>query len=115
MTAQMVWNKDAIIQLLDTNDKAVDRAVVQLYRRQTQEEQATHATKVNNGVGFTGLDAEFLSSLAESAMKYGQLTPKQRAIARTRVKKYWRQLLSIVQARFGPDTVSFKVPKARGG
>ena len=38
------WSKDSIQALIDTNDRAVMKALLVLYSRQTAAEQATQAT-----------------------------------------------------------------------
>ena len=94
----LVWDRDAIFDLLDNNDKAVARAILALYKRQTTSEQSVGYTKEHNSVGFTAFDAPFLSSLAESLPKYhNNLTVRQLAKARPMMKKYWKQLLDIAE------------------
>lgn len=89
------WTKDAIQTMLDTNDKAVYRALVAIYSRQTEHEKCLGQTKEHNGIGFSAFDAEFLSSLAEQVKSRGSLSPRQLELARKKVKSYWRQLLEI--------------------
>jgi hypothetical protein len=89
------WNKEAIIELIDKNDKAVERALIVIYDRQTEEEKEIEQTKDHNGIGFNSIDAEFLTSCAEGLKKYGKLTIKQIAVVRKRIRKYWKQLLFI--------------------
>lgn len=89
------WNKAKILHLLDTNDRAVDRALIQIYRRQTASEQAAHTTTQQNGRGFNHADAKTLTRYAKLALTYGDLTPRKREIVRERIKKYWAQLLEI--------------------
>lgn len=88
-----IWNKEKIQSLLDRNDEAVYRAMLRIYARQTTTEQAYQATTDWNSIGFTGVDGEIMSSFTESYKKYGRLTTKQMAIARKKMKKYWKQLL----------------------
>lgn len=88
------WTKEKIHYLIETNDKAVVRALIQIYRRQTASEQSAQATTDHNGVGFGAFDAQFLTSIAKKAEKY-PLTPNQIAAVRKSIKKYWRQLLEI--------------------
>lgn len=102
------WTKDAIQHLLRTNDKAVGRALLQIYARQTQAEQRCKDTQEDNGVGFTGVDGQFLSDVAERYKKYPMLTPKQMAIVRPKMLKYWKQLLAI--AAMSPTGPNFEVP-----
>ena len=76
-------NKDTIVNLLKTNDKAVARAIVVLNERQTATEQASEFTINNNGVGFTPADARMGTSMAKFFLRNGYLSPKQIA--------YWRK------------------------
>jgi hypothetical protein len=88
------WTKEKIQHLIDTRDKAVVRALIQIYNRQTASEQNTLATTEHNGVGFCAHDARFLSDVARKATRY-HLTEKQIAAVRVRIRRYWRQLLEI--------------------
>lgn len=87
--------KERIQALLATNDRAVERALVAIFRRQTSYEQQAEATNEDNNVGFTGADAGFLSSLAKGVLRFGHLTPKQLPYARKKMMKYHRQLAEI--------------------
>ena len=88
-----IWNKEKLQALLNSNDEAVYRAMLRIYARQTSTEQQYQATTDWNSVGFTGVDGEIMSSFTEAYKKYGRLTLKQMAIARKKMKKYWKQLL----------------------
>ena len=111
MTTPQVWDKEALCCLLAASNKAVVRAVLVVYRNQTEYERVCQATQENNGVGFSGVDAEILSSYAEFYLKTGFLTPKQVAIARNKIKKYWRQILGEIEKR--GLTVSYKVSRSK--
>jgi len=98
--------KEYIVQLLETNDRAVCRALVVLYNRQTAAEQACQTTTEANGRGFTGWDGKIGCNMAEAYLKWGRLTPKQIAVWRKRDKngnmkiaRYWRQLLEEAEAK----------------
>jgi len=82
-----------IKSLLDSNDRAVERAMVVLFERQTADEQASNTTSHKNGRGFNGLDANFGSSLARQVMAGRRLSPKQLQYARKMAHKYAGQLL----------------------
>ena len=90
-----VWTVEEIKTLILTNDKMVAHSVVVLYERQTASEQAAQETHERNGVGFNGVDAAILSSFAEFYKSRGYLSVKQTAIARKKLGKYARQLVSI--------------------
>lgn len=102
----MKLTKESIQELLETNDKAVGRALSALLTRQTASEQAMEDTIEHNGVGFTGVDGEFFTSLAKQFNRKGFLSPKQITAARkkdkrgvSKVGKYWRQLIEIAEEK----------------
>ena len=104
------WNKETIQNLLDTNDTAVYRALVQIFNRQTADEKQIESTEENNSVGFTGVDANILTSFAKQYLNRNFLSPKQMVIARKKMKKYWKQLQQIALDN-GKNPI---VPKAQG-
>ena len=94
-----------IIRLLETNDKAVARALVVLKNRQTADEQSMEATTHQNGRGFRPCHARMGTSMAKFYERNGYLSPKQIAYWRKRGKEgmrisiYWRQLLAEAHAK----------------
>ena len=91
-----VWNKVDIITLLDTNDKAVTRAVIAIYQRQTADEQASQSTRVANNIGFNHCDAAYLSYCADFAIRQKtNLSGKHLEKSRKKIVKYWKQLIEI--------------------
>jgi hypothetical protein len=92
-----IWSKETIQELLDKSDEAVYRAMIQIYNKQTSDEQKYQDTHMYNSVGFTGADAEIMSSFTEYYKKFDKLSPKQMAIARKKMKKYWKQLLNVIR------------------
>jgi hypothetical protein len=95
-------NEKAVKNFLKTKlatDKAwACRAVVKLYERQTLAEQSAQTTNEENGVGFTGTDAEFLSSIAIKLNKGWCMSEKQMTWIFKKVPKYWRQIWSMIPA-----------------
>ena len=63
-----------------------------IYGAQTADEQRSGGTYYQNGVGFTGADGGFGSSIARQINEKGSLTEKQVAALRRMMPKYWRQL-----------------------
>lgn len=90
------WDRDSIQSLLRTNDKAVCRALLQLYRRQTASEQSSFSTQVANDQGFTASDAPTLTKLAKRVERNIPLSPAELQLARDRLMKYTRQLLEVI-------------------
>ena len=52
--AKKVWTREEIEAMVRTNDRAVERAMVAIWERQTADEQASQTTNHNNGRGFCG-------------------------------------------------------------
>lgn len=90
---EAVWTKESIHDLLDRSAKAVEKALLVLFNRQTDTEQAAEDTKFLNRKGFTAADAPRLTNIAKALIRYKNLTPKQVVLVRRRIKKYWKQLL----------------------
>ena len=84
---------EKIKQAIDTNDNAVKKAILIIYQNQTADEQVSENTIEHNGVGFTGVDAEFLSSIAVRIQRGLPLSEKQIIVGRRKIRKYSRQLL----------------------
>ena len=93
-----VWTKDEIKRLLETNDKMVSRSLLKLFEYQTSSEQDTEETSENNGVGFNGIDAGFLTSVAKQIIAGRSLTEKQLKATRKSILKYSGQLTRIANA-----------------
>ena len=91
-----MYTKETIRTMLETNDLAVERGVIAIYKRQTDVEKLFMDTESLNGEGFNKMDADILSSFAERMIKYGRrLSTKQLAVARKRMLKYSGQLAII--------------------
>lgn len=90
----MTWDKAAIHKLLDENPRAVERALVVIYRRQTSDEQVSFQTTHANSRGFGAYDAEFCTDVAQKLIsgRIHTLSPKQLAVVRNKMKRYHRQL-----------------------
>jgi len=93
-----IWNIDEIRNLIDTNDTAVARAIVAIWKLQTPTEQGMGETVEHNGVGFNGVDANILSSFAEFYQARGFLSAKQTALGRKKIRKYAGQLTAIANS-----------------
>lgn len=96
--SKKVWSEEEIMNLIQTNDKVLYGALKKLYACQTVDEQREEATKERNGKGFNGVDASFLSSVAEFLLKRGYLTDKQKVCVRKRLVKYNKQLTLLANA-----------------
>lgn len=102
--AQLAYQEE-LRGLLTTNDKAVCRAVVAIWHKQTDAEKDVQQTKDHNGVGFNSVDSVILSSFAEQIIRnhgLGRpklLTDKQMEYARKKIIKYAGQLAVIAEEK----------------
>lgn len=108
-------NRNEIIELLRTNDKAVARALVVLTERQTADEQRSENTKYDNGRGFRPCHARMGTSMSKFFKARGYLTEKQIAYWRVpqkdgkmRIEIYAGQLLDIAQRKAAAKQVAAK-------
>ena len=88
--------KDYIKNQLATNPAWAIRGLVKIYTLQTADEQASDRTSHDNGVGFSGVDANILSSFAKQVNAGRNLSPKQMAIVYKKMPRYWKQIASFI-------------------
>lgn len=80
---------------LENDERWALRALMLVYGQQTASEQASETTEENNGVGFNGCDAEFLTSLAKAYVKHGRLSVKQIEWLKRKIRKYSKQVVRL--------------------
>lgn len=91
--------EEVIREYLVKSDKVLFRGLLAIYRRQTEDEKQVKTTIYRNKVGFSGCDAEILTSLAKWLESKGFLTEKQKKIARKKMLKYAGQLSKIATGK----------------
>lgn len=101
-----MWTKDTIVALLDSNDKAVGKALIHLRNRQTADERVQEHTKYDNGRGFKPCHARMGTSMANFFERNGYLSAKQvaywrvrEATGNSRIGCYWKQLLEEIEQK----------------
>lgn len=115
------WTKEEIKDLLKTNDKAVERALLALLERQTEDERNTESTRHTNNRGFTQADARIFTSMAKQVKRGYSLSAKQLGFLRngkserypSRIGKYAGQLAEIAnlkeQAKSAPTQAKLPI------
>lgn len=96
------WKKDEIKEKLMMGDvRWIERAVIAIFNKQTENEKEVESTNMRNNVGFTGADAKILTSFAKQLLrnKNRHLSDKQLAIAKRRIVKYAGQLAKIANGK----------------
>ena len=86
---------DFVKKQLATNKAWALKALLKIFNFQTKDEQEYEHTRILNKVGFTGVDAEILSSFAKQYLTRGFLSPKQMTLVYKKMPKYWMQIIKI--------------------
>ena len=89
--------KAHIKMMLGTNPQWAMRGLIRIFRNQTDDEQRCETTKEHNGIGFTGVDAEILTSFAKQVIAGRSLSTKQLAILHKKMPKYASQLERVAE------------------
>lgn len=92
-----VWSRSRVIALIESNDKAAIRALLVVYGNQTASEKASHTAAEHNGIGFSQMDAEILTSFAQFYNRAGFLSAKQMTILKKKIVRYWKQVLTAIE------------------
>lgn len=97
-------------EMLATSQKWAERGLIRIFENQTEDEQNSGDVVHNNGIGFTGVDAEFLTSLAKQLQSGKTLSPKQMVWVHKKMPKYAKQLVESIAA---PVAVETRAPYAQ--
>ncbi len=89
--AQVAYIREHLL----TSFKWASKGLITIYGFQTASEQNMGHTHDDNGVGFSGVDSEILSSFAEQVNKGRNLSTKQIVILHRLMPKYAGQLHKI--------------------
>lgn len=84
-----------IKEKLDIDAAWAIKGLMRIYADQTAEEQNAGHTHDHNGVGFTGVDGEILSSFAEQINKGRVMSIKQMNLIHKKMPKYASQLEAV--------------------
>ena len=69
------------------------RALLAIYRNQTEDEKVAADVKHHNSMGFRCMDSIILTSFANQLQQRGSLSPKQMSVVFKLMPKYARQLM----------------------
>jgi len=97
---------------LSTDLAFAKMAILIVYGNQTLGEQCAAITSDANGIGFTGCDAEILTSFAQRIERKGFFSTKMNQIVLRKAPRYWKQILPLVREDAIPSLVAL-VPKAK--
>ena len=89
---------ECLRQRLATDPRWALRALIRIYQNQTTDEQSKDAAIERNGIGFSGPDAEILSSFARQYLRRRALSPKQMNLLQRKIPSYARQIVQCSDA-----------------
>jgi hypothetical protein len=87
---------EAVKLKLATSPSWALRGLVRIYEFQTISEQQVGNTTDANGVGFSGVDAEILSSFARQVNMGRTLSVKQMLLLHKKMPRYWKQISGLI-------------------
>jgi len=93
--ADIKTKKDKVAHIrvqLGTSIAWASKGVIRIFENQTADEQNVEDTHESNGIGFTGVDANILTSFAKQILKGRTMSVKQTAILLKKMPKYAVQL-----------------------
>jgi hypothetical protein len=99
MQNKQLPSKCIIAEKIQNDPKWLRAGILAIYKRQTEDEKAAESTDKDNGMGFTGCDAKFGSSLAKKLLAGYTLTINQETAARKMMRKYAGQLLKVAKEK----------------
>ena len=85
----------ALKERLAQDDRWALRALTVVYMNQTADERRVQQTIEHNGIGFSGPDAEILSSFARQYQQRGSLSPRQMNVLRRKIPSYAGQVARV--------------------
>ena len=85
----------ALKERLAQDDRWALRALTVVYMNQTADERRVEQTIEHNGIGFSGPDAEILSSFARQYQQRGSLSPRQMHVLRRKIPSYAGQVARV--------------------
>lgn len=106
LRTQKEWKKE-LQDLLCRSDKAVVEAMLRIWDFQTSGEKIASQTLEENGVGFDKVDSSYMKQYVD---KYyaGKLTKDDIAFLRSRMLRYWKQLMQLSKEKIRKQKVQEK-------
>jgi hypothetical protein len=97
----MGYGKEEIKTNLGTDRKWMERGVIVLYERLTEEEQQSGQTQYFNNRGFNGSDSRYLTWVAGWLLKdpRNHLNDKHKQKVGKMLPKYWKQIQDIIEKK----------------
>ena len=93
-----LYNETVVMELIETNQPFLERALVKIYDRQTEDEQVAKVTHYHNHIGFNSADARNMSYYAKWVQSGRPLSGTHLEKCKKTLKKYRKQILQEIAA-----------------
>ena len=101
MFNDMVYTKEFIQEKLSTDLRWIERGVLVLFGRQTEDEKSSQVTRWENGRGFNSSDSRYLTYVSKYLMGGRHLSGRHLEKVSLKLPKYWRQILEEIELKKG--------------
>jgi len=105
--------KEHIRHKLESHPHWARRALLALYDEQTDAEKEDPTVHESNGYGFSPQDQEFLTSLAQQALREQTFSQKQLGWLYTLLPKYAGQLVKLIRQQQTQEEIEIDLSLAR--
>jgi hypothetical protein len=105
--------KEYIRHKLESHPHWARRALLALYDEQTDTEKEVPTYHISNGWGFSPQDQEFLTSLAQQALREQTFSMKQLGWLYTLLPKYSGQLVKLIRRQQTQEEIEIDLSLAR--
>ena len=92
MSIKKTYTKEYIQSKISTDIRWVERSLIKLFERQTEEEKNIRYTTEENSRGFNKPDSNYLSYCSRWVMSGNTLNGKHLEKCRGKLMKYWKQI-----------------------
>jgi hypothetical protein len=97
----MVYTKEFIQEKLSSDLRWIERGVLVLFGRQTEDEKFSQVTKWENGRGFNSSDSRYLTYISKYLMGGRHLSGRHLEKVSLKLPKYWKQIQEEIQLKGG--------------
>lgn len=98
-TQNETWTPESIVSLLESDKRAVRRAILAIFNLQDERQRRGLSSGQNTGRGFSRYDRPMGNKLARKILERRQLTPKELDLALRLAIKYRRQLSELANQK----------------
>lgn len=93
-----VYTEATVAELIDTNPQFMERALIKIYDRQTEDEKVAKITHYHNHVGFSAAHASKMCYYAKWVLSGRKLSGPHLEKCKAILKKYRKQILHEIAA-----------------